>query len=197
MFQGNPVSTCPRSHSAPASAKASSDERRPTPGRQNARAATVASDQNKREPRRHERHRERQRPAELVGLDEECFADPEQAGEKEAETEPPAVEGRAPQAFAAALRHLAAPSMSQTRTGKVRNRTGQKKKGAKREHRNRTGAERNRRPRSPSAFDTEARSAPNGPGPASRDAVMIGAHKAYSRIRRRRHRPRPGAARGS
>ena len=101
--------------------------RRASPAGQQARASSGGGRENSARPAGRQRHRERQQPGELLGLDEKRFADPEQTEEEIAKAEPPAGGGRRAQR---AGRCRAAGSISQTRTGSVRNSTGERKNGA-------------------------------------------------------------------
>ncbi len=115
---------------APASVSARST-RRPAPGRQNARAVTVAKDQNKASPAGMSVTAKGRAQPNLSRFDQERFADPEQAMRKEAEPEPPAVEGRASQSVRDGPPALRLQSISPHQNREGDEQDGPEEKGAK------------------------------------------------------------------
>ena len=97
------------------------------PRTQISRAAATPKRGVEREIGRQAGDRDRQQPAEGLGIDQEGVADPVKPGEEIAEAEAPAGgrRGQAP-----LQRPAAEPSTSQTSTGKVRNSIGQALIGA-------------------------------------------------------------------
>ncbi len=96
-FQGNPVRTWPRSHSARLRAAASAKMRRPS-ARPHQTCESEAKCGEKGKAGRQAQHAERQSPGEFVGFGEKSRAEPPQAGDKIAEAHPPSRVARATQA---------------------------------------------------------------------------------------------------